>query len=273
MSLLQAIILGIIQGLTEFLPVSSSGHLVITPLLLGWEIPQEQVFPFNVLVQIGTLVAVIVYFWKDLYKIITGFVGGLFQRKPFATAEARMGWYLILATIPAGVIGLFLKDTVEAAFNSPVAAAVFLFVTAGLLLVAEHVGRRDRDLTRFAWLDALWMGTAQILALFPGVSRSGSTIAGGMARHLQRPAAGRFSFLMSIPVMLAAGSLATLDLLELPNLSQFLPVMAAGFITAAVVGYASIHWLLTFLVRNSLIPFAVYCSILATVTLLVVYVV
>ncbi len=272
MSLLQAIIMGIIQGLTEFLPISSSGHLVIVPFLLGWTIPEEHVFVFDVLVQMGTLLAVIVYFRKDLWSILSGFVQGLTHRRPFSTLKSRMGWYLILATIPAGLFGVFIKDHVESAFNSPVATALFLLVTASFLLVSEWIGRRSRPLDSITWKDALWMGFAQALAVFPGISRSGSTIAGGLSRHLERPAAARFSFLMSIPIMLAAGLLASADLIEVPNLSGFLPIILAGFFTAAIVGYLSIHWLLTYLSRHSLRAFAIYCAAIATVTLIVYYV-
>lgn len=272
MSLLQAIILGIVQGLTEFLPISSSGHLVIVPFLLGWEIPEEHVFVFDVLVQMGTLMAVIVYFRKDLWAIISGFLQGLAYRRPFSTLKARMGWYLLLATIPAGLFGIFVKDRVESAFNSPVATALFLLVTAALLTISEWIGRRSRPLDSIHWKDALWMGCAQALSVFPGVSRSGSTIAGGLSRHLERPAAARFSFLMSIPVMLAAGLLAGLDLLEVPNLGSFLPIIAAGFVTSAIVGYLSIHWLLSYLARHSLRSFAIYCAAIAAVTLIAAYV-
>lgn len=263
MTFLQALILGIIQGLTEFLPISSSAHLVLTPYLLNWSIPEAQIFPFDVLVQLGTLVAVIAYFWKDLWGIITAFMRGLVQRRPFADPQSRLGWLLILASVPAGLAGVLIKDAVDAAFHSPAVTAGFLLVTAVLLVVAEKIGRRTRGLDQINWKDALWIGFSQVLSLFPGISRSGSTIAGGMTRHLDRRSAGRFSFLMSIPVMLAAGGLSVLDLLDMPDLASFLPVLAVGFITAAVVGYLSIAWLLRFLTRNTLYGFAVYCALLS----------
>lgn len=269
MSFLQSLILGIVQGLTEFLPVSSSAHLVLVPFLLKWNIPESQVFPFDVLVQIGTLVAVIVYFWKDLWAILKAFFTGLAKRKPFEDANARMGWYLILATIPAGLAGLFLKDKVEAAFNSPRMTAWFLVGTAALLLLAEFFSRRSRKLDDLKWFDALWIGLFQAVSIFPGISRSGSTITGGMTRHLDRPSAARFSFLMSIPVMIAAGLVSALDLLEVPNLGAFLPKIMLGFVAAAVVGYLSIHWLLSFLNKRSLVWFAGYCVLLAAIVLLV----
>ena len=269
MSFLQSLILGIVQGLTEFLPVSSSAHLVLVPFLLKWNIPESQVFPFDVLVQLGTLLAVIVYFWKDLWAILKAFFSGLAKRKPFEDANARMGWYLILATIPAGLAGLFLKNKVEAAFNSPRMTAWFLVGTAALLLLAEFFSRRSRKLDDLKWFDALWIGLFQAVSIFPGVSRSGSTITGGMTRHLDRPSAARFSFLMSIPVMIAAGLVSVLDLLDVPNLGAFLPKILLGFVAAAVVGYLSIHWLLSFLNKRSLVWFAAYCILLAAVVLLV----
>lgn len=267
MTILHGIFLGIIQGLTEFLPISSSAHLVLVPYLLGWQFPEEQVFPFGVLVQMGTLVAVIIYFWNDLWRIVRSWVEGLAQRKPFSSFDARLGWYLILATIPAGVLGVLIKDQVEAAFNSPVVTAISLFITAGLLFLAERVGQRSRDLDSMTWMDALMMGVFQAASIFPGVSRSGASMTGGMVRNLDRPSAARFSFLMSIPVMAAAGFLSILDLADMPNLGQFMPVIVAGVLTAAVVGYLSIRWLLAFLTRHSLASFSIYCIIVGAVVI------
>jgi undecaprenyl-diphosphatase len=269
MTIFQSILLGIIQGLTEFLPVSSSAHLVLVPFLLGWKIPADEAFIFNVLVQDGTVVAVIAYFWKDLWAIIRAFLHGIWQRQPFAEHNARLGWYLILATIPAGLLGVLIKDQVEAAFASPTATAFFLLLTAGMLLVAERIGKKSRPIETLTWLDALWMGVAQALAIFPGISRSGATITGGMLRDLDRPSAARFSFLMSVPVMLAAGLLALLDLFDLPNLSSMALPVAIGFFTAAVVGYLSIRWLLDYLARRSLTGFAIYCFAFGVLALLV----
>lgn len=263
MTFLQSLILGIIQGLTEFLPISSSAHLVLVPYLLNWNIPETQIFPFDVLVQLGTLVAVIIYFWKDLLTILKAFIKGLVQRKPFEDPNARLGWYLILATIPAGIAGILLKSVVEAAFNSPRITAYFLIGTAVMLCAAEFFSRRNRKMIEIKWLDALWMGLFQAVSIFPGISRSGSTITGGMTRNLDRPSAARFSFLMSIPVMLGAGAVSILDLFEIPNLGSFLPVLALGFVVALVVGYLSIEWMLSFVKKHSLVYFAVYCVLFA----------
>ena len=265
MTILQSIILGIIQGLTEFLPISSSAHLVIVPYLLGWQIPASEEFIFDVLVQVATLVAVIVYFWDDLVAIVRSFLVNLWRRTPFQDPQARLGWYLILASLPAGLIGLALKDLVEQAFASPVATAGFLLLTPVLLVIAEQVGKRSRSLEAMNWMDALWVGFGQALAIFPGISRSGATIAAGMTRNLQRPAAARFAFLISIPIMVAAGLVAGLDLLNMPNFASLLPVFIPGFIAAGVTGYLTIRWLLGFLVRHSLYGFAIYCVVVALI--------
>src|SRR5574340_807035 len=267
MTILQAIILGIIQGITEFLPVSSSAHLVITPFLLGWNLREEVIFPFDVLVQLGPLLAVIYYFRKDVWEILKGVLQGLRHRKPFETFNARLGWYLVLATIPAAIFGLLLKDLVESVFKDAPTTAIFLIATALILIIAEVVGKRNREIDSVTWKDALWIGFAQVFALFPDISRSGSTMAGGMTRNLTRPAAARFSFLMSLPVMLAAGFFSALDLLAVPDLGSFLPSMAAGFITAAIVGYFAIKWLLAFIGKRPLYIFSAYCLVLAAVTL------
>lgn len=272
MTIWQAFILGIVQGVTEFLPISSSGHLVITPYLLGWKIPEAQVFTFDVLVQMGTLIAVIVYFWKYLWKIVVAVTKGLIEKKPFGSQDARLGWLVVLSTIPAILGGLFLKDQVEAAFHSVQITAVFLLVTALLLWVAERLSKQTNKMENLSALDAFIIGCFQMLAIFPGLSRSGSTIAGGLLRKLKREEAAKFSFLMSIPVMLGAGVMSINDLLEVPNLTEFLPVLLVGFITSGVVGFFSIHWLLKFLNKNKLGLFSIYCVVIAIITLTVSYI-
>ena len=262
MTVPQSILLGIIQGLTEFLPISSSGHLVVVPYLLGWEFQPQDVFIFDVLVQVATLIAVFAYFWNDLLAIAKAMIVGLIQASPMGSTPARLGWYLVIATIPAGVFGIGLKNIVEKAFFSPVATGVSLLLTAALFVVAEKIGKRTRSFVEITWIDSLWIGFFQILAIFPGVSRSGATITGGMTRELKRPASARFAFLMSIPIMLAAGLSAIYDLSQMPDASGLLLTYIPGFISAAIVGYLSIRWLLKYLVRHSLYIFAVYCTIL-----------
>jgi undecaprenyl-diphosphatase len=267
MTLFQSILLGIVQGLTEFLPVSSSGHLVVVPHLLGWQIPAQDAFVFDVLVQVATLLAVIAYFWNDLVAILRAFLIGLWHREPFKDPMARLGWLIILATIPAGAIGFLLKNDVENAFNNPTATGFFLLGTAILLLAAERIGKRTVSLEKITWKDAIWIGFFQAMAIFPGVSRSGATITGGMTRDMERAPAARLSFLMSLPIMLAAGLLASLDLIKTPDLGSILPIFIPGFIVAALTGYLAIRWLLGYLTRHPLYVFSIYCAALGLITL------
>ena len=268
MTVIQAFILGIVQGVTEFLPISSSGHLVLTPYLLDWNIPEEQVFVFDVLVQIGTLLAVIVYFWKDLWSILSVSWSSLGKKGSFQKPEVQMGVNLVVASIPAFFFGLVLKNAVELAFTDPKFTVMSLIFTAYLLILAEWIGKRSKKLSQINWLDALVMGIFQVVSLFPGVSRSGSTITGGMLRELDRSSAARFSFLMAIPVMVGAGTLAAIDLFATPGLGDFILPLLVGFFTAAVVGYLSIHWLLRYLANHPLYYFSIY--LIALTTLIIV---
>jgi len=272
MTIWQAFILGIVQGLTEFLPISSSGHLVITPFLLGWSIPEEQVFTFDVLVQMGTLIAVIIYFWKYLWKIVNAVLKGILEKKPFGSQDAKLGWLVVLATIPAIFGGLFLKDQVEEAFHSVQITAIFLLITALLMWVAERLSKQLNKMEDLSSLDAFIIGAFQVLAIFPGLSRSGATISAGILRKLKREEAAKFSFLMSIPIMFGAGVMSINDLLNVPNLTEFLPVLVVGFITSAIVGFLSIHWLLKFLNNNKLWLFSIYCVCISIITLVVAYI-
>jgi undecaprenyl-diphosphatase len=268
MSIIHAILLGIIQGLTEFIPVSSTAHLLISQRLLGMGTGSE-VFTFTVLVQLGTLLALIVYYWVDLWAIGRAWLldiwhGIVLRRRPlFANSQARLGWYLLLGTVPAAVAGVLLKHLVEAMFRTPlIEAMIRLLITAILLFVAEVVGQRNRTLIDVNWKDSLWVGVAQVLSVFPGASRSGSTITGGMIRGFDRPSAARFAFLLSVPIMLAAGGYETLDLLRSEYVSRsLLPSILIGILVAAIVGYMAIHWLLRYLMRRPLFVFAIYCII------------
>jgi undecaprenyl-diphosphatase len=271
MTVIQAIILGIVQGLTEFIPISSSGHLVLVPHLLGWEITPDAGFVFNVLIQVATLIAVIGYFWSDILSMTRITVKDLIDKQPTAHSESRLAWLLVIATIPAGLIGFIFNGTFENAFSSPIATSIFLLITAGLLVTAERIGKRSRTLPEITWVDAFWIGISQILALFPGISRSGATITGGMTRDLDRPGAASFSFLMSIPIMILAGVFASFELTQIPNFQQLLPAFAAGFIAAAITGYLSIRWLLKYLSNNSLNVFAVYCAAFGILNIIIYF--
>ena len=269
MTWIQSIILGIIQGITEFLPVSSSAHLVIFPYLLGWDIPANQAFVFDVFVQVATLFAVIAFFWKDLSSIFISLLKGVLQRKPFDDPLSRLGWLLILATLPAGFAGLLLKNLVEKTFASPLISAMLLIVTGLMLLVAERIGKRNRSISVLKWNDAVTIGLFQAVAIFPGISRSGACITGGMTRNLKRPDSARLAFLMSVPIMLAAGLLASLDLSKIPNVSEWLISALPGFIASAIVGYFSIRWLLHYLITKSFYIFSIYCFCLAALVFIV----
>ncbi len=272
MTILQAIILGIVQGLTEFLPISSSAHLVLVPALLGWQIPEDFNFIFDVIVQMGTLIAVIIFFWKDIVEILTAVISGIRSKTPFADPMARLGWLVVLATIPAGIIGLLIKPLVESAFSSPTATALMLVLTAVILFVAERIGKQTRDLATLTWVDALWIGLGQALAIFPGISRSGTTIGTGLVRGLKREGAARFSFLMSIPIMIATGLLEVKDFIEMPELSSYLPALIAGVVAAGIVGYLAIRWLLGYLGKHSLYAFSIYCLVAALIVLIILHV-
>ncbi len=262
MNLFQSFLLGILQGLTEFIPVSSTAHLLIGQKLLG--IPaNDAMFSFLILVQLGTILALIVYFWKGLLKMVKAFFA-----KPLSTQENKLGWFIIFATLPALVFGYLLKSAVEALFKTPLLeAAIRLLITAIVLALAEWLGKRNRSLEKMTWLDALFVGFAQVIAIFPGASRSGTTIGAGMARGLDRPSAARFAFLMSVPVMLAAGGYQSLDLLKMPGLGSFLPLLAVGFVSAAIVGWLAVRWLLGYLNKHSLYIFAVYCAVIGAACL------
>jgi undecaprenyl-diphosphatase len=224
----------------------------------------DAMFSFLVIVQLGTLVSLFAFYWKDLLSIIKATLN---FRNP--TPERDLGIYIVLATIPALIAGYLLKDAIEALFQQPMLqASIRLFSAAILLTLAESLTRKDRNLESMTWFDALVVGLFQIIAVFPGASRSGSTIAGGMFRGFDRPSAARFAFLMSVPVMLAAGGYEMLDVVKMPNLGEFLPLLAVGFVTAAVVGWFAIKWLINYLSKRSLYVFAAYCAVIGTIVFL-----
>jgi undecaprenyl-diphosphatase len=235
------------------------------PWLLGWPDPS---FEFEVLVQWGTLVGVFLFFWTDIWAIVKAILQGLKQRKPLATFEAKLGWLVVLATVPAAILGLAFKDIFETAFAAPVFAGGLLILTAILLVIAERFGSRTLELEELSWLDAVIIGFWQAAAILPGVSRSGATISGAVLRGYSRPAAARFSFLISIPALLGAGLVALKDLLEAGSLAQELPAITVGFVAAAISGYVCIRWLLHYLQRHSLYIFAAYCTVFSIITII-----
>lgn len=254
----QAIILGLVQGLTEYLPVSSSAHLVLVPHLMGWQVLPKEAFVFDTLVQLGTLVGVLAYFFTPIKDVGLSVVSGLVKRKPFYNDDAKLGWMVVLATIPAAVIGLLFKDALAAYFSAPAFSCYCLVLTGIFLITAEYMSRNLKNNPQET--DAVFIGFAQSLALLPGVSRSGATIAAGMARGLSRQNAARFSFLMSIPVMLGAALVAGVDLVKDTELLSTLKMpLILGFLSAAISGYLVIRWFMTFLSQRRLTWFAAYC--------------
>jgi undecaprenyl-diphosphatase len=262
----QAIILGFVQGATEFIPVSSSGHLVLVPWLLGWDSPG---LVFDTAVHWGTLVAVLLYFRHDWRLLVTAWVRS-FTRRERRSPESRLVWLLLLGTVPAALLGFIFEDFFESLFGEPGWVSVFLLVTAGLLAVAERAGSRRRKLSDVTPMDALLIGLGQAAAIAPGMSRSGATISVGLLRGLRRQDAARFSFLLATPIILGAGLLKLVDLVRVPDPLVYAPVLVVGFVTAAAVGYVCIWGLLRYLERGSLYVFSAYCALLG-VTCLVVY--
>lgn len=268
MSYLHALLLGIVQGLTEFIPVSSTAHLLIAEELLG--IPaDEKTFAFSVIIQLGTVLALIAFFWRDILEITVAYFSGIKNRNPFENLNSRLGWLVIVATIPALTAGYLLNEIVQERFSDPLTqAGSRLLFTAVLLAAVEYFDNRKRSLDSMNWMDALTVGFFQILAIFPGASRSGSTIAGGMIRGLDRPSAAKFAFLMSAPILLAAGIYEIKHVIDLPGTTQLIPYLAVGFVSAAVVGWVSIKWLMAFISRHSLYYFAAYCAIAGALVLI-----
>lgn len=259
MTILQAVILGIIQGLSEFIPISSSAHLVIAQSFLGWNIPHQTAFIFDVIIHLGTLISVIIYFRQDLRDIIKAVVNGLIHKQPFKEFPSRLGWIILLATIPAVIAGLLFKSQVEQTFSQPLSAGIFLSLTAILLLLADRLGNRTRQFDKITWTDGVIIGLFQAISLLPGISRSGSAIAGGMLRNLDRQSAARFSFLLSIPAIVGAALFAIIDLLGSTNFSIQIPTLFVGLVVSAIIGYLAIRWMLLYLGNHRLYLFALYC--------------
>jgi len=260
MTVLQAFLLGVIQGLTEFIPVSSTAHLLIGQTLLNIPV-DDAMFSFSVIIQLGTLVSLFAFYWKDLLSIAKATLD--FQHP---TSERNLGFLIIVAIIPALLAGYLLKHKVEELFKQPMlGASIRLFTAAILLALAEWLTKKNRTLGSMTWWDAVFIGIMQVLAIFPGASRSGTTISGGMFRGFDRPSAARFAFLMSVPVMLAAGGYEILDVIRMPNLGEFLPLLAVGFMTAAIVGWFAIKWLIDYLSKRSLYVFSIYCAVVGTI--------
>ncbi len=263
MDWVQIIVLGVVQGLTEFLPISSSAHLRIVPALLGWDDPGAA---FTAVIQIGTLAAVLAYFRNDLWRIGHAWLGGILQRRPFHSLDARMGWMMIVGTLPIVICGLLFKDAIETTLRSLYVIAGALIGLALLLALAEaklrravQAGRRPKELADITWGDAILVGSAQAMALVPGSSRSGVTITAGLFGGLSRETAARFSFLLSLPSVLAAGLFQLYKArAELLSTQEDMLGIAVCTVISGLVGYASIAFLLSYLKTHSTYLFIGY---------------
>jgi undecaprenyl-diphosphatase len=260
-----------VQGLTEFLPVSSSAHLIVVPRLLGWNDPFLNSAAFDVMLHLGTLVALLVYFWRDLWRLLVAWLRSIGERRLGDDPDRRLAWLLLITVVPAALLGVFLESFFDTAFRERIAlVALFLVIGASLLWLAERQGRRERGLDALRPTDAIVIGAAQALALFPGISRSGITIAAGLFLGLEREAAARFAFLMGVPVIAGAGLWKTRELLGAGTGGFDSTVLAAGMIAAAVSGLLAISFLLAYLRTRDTSPFIVYRVAFAAV--IVVYV-
>lgn len=256
---LQIFALAIVQGITEFLPVSSSAHLILVPKMLGWS---DQGLAFDVALHMGTLIAVLCYFRSDLKKMIGDFF--LFFRGKPLSAEAKLLWSIGFATIPVGLAGLLLKNTVETTLRSPLVIAAATIIFGLVLWMADRYGRQQREATEMNWKDVCFIGFGQILALIPGTSRSGITLTAGLARGLTRETAARFSFLLSIPVITLAAAFETLTLVKEQIAVQW-SALGMGLLISAICGYACIHFFLKLMNKVGMGPFVFYRMVLGFV--------
>ena len=264
--LLEALVLGIVQGLTEFLPISSTGHLILTAEVLG--IPEDKFgLQFDAAIHLGTLAAVIVYFRDSVRRLVAAWCASLVARNWRLTAESKLAWLLVLGTVPAAVAGALIEDTVEAELRDPAIVGAMLLVFCLPMLLAEYMPRGDREINGASVRDALLLGVAQSIALIPGVSRSGITISAGMLSGFRREEAATFAFLLSAPVIAGAGGKQIFDALREDSGGAGAGVYAVGLISAAVVGYAAVAFLMRFLRVRSLLAFVAYRVVLGLLVL------
>ncbi len=264
MNFFQPIILGIVQGLGEFLPISSSGHLIITSWLLKW---QDQGLAFDVALHWGTLIAVLIYFRKDIWQLVKGFFASLIpsQRNFTQDPNQRMAWLVLLGTIPAALAGKFFEDQISTILRSPVTVIITLSLGALIIFAVDRWGLKNKHMHDLTWKDAVLIGLAQAVSIIPGVSRSGSTMVAGLGIGLTRQQTARFSFLLSAPIILGAGILELPAIFAQPNLVG----VAIGFVSAAVFGFIAIHFLMRYVETRSFDIFAWYRLALAALVLII----
>jgi undecaprenyl-diphosphatase len=267
----ESIILGVIQGLTEFLPVSSTAHLVIIPIIFHWNSPLLNSLTFDVALHVGTLIAVVGYFFRDTIDLITGFVDGLSKMDFSRNERSRLSWLVFWGTIPAGILGVLLDNWVETKFRTPAVLATSMVVIGALMWYAEKRASQKRDIKKMSLRDAITVGFAQALALVPGTSRSGITISAGLLLDYNREDAARFSFLLSIPVIAGAAVLKLKHFLHGIPHNEVAPLLF-GTIFSAVFGFLSIKYFMRYLQHNTLNAFVWYRIGFALVIVLFVYI-
>ena len=275
MDIIQAIILGIVQGLTEFLPVSSSAHLVFVPEILK----VQSSLVFDTILHVGSLVAVVIYFWKDIIHMLKSFFSSLMDipRRQFREGIKedkfkKLAWFVIIGTIPAGLAGVLFKDTFEALFNDVFIVGFFLIITGFLLWGSEMMSRRVNNKTSLKEMsvkNSILIGIAQAFAIAPGISRSGATISAGLFLGIERELAARYSFLLSIPAILGA---ALVQMKDISTIDVSATVFIAGFIAAAVTGYIAIKIVLKLIQEKNLLIFAYYCWIIGPIAMILAYI-
>jgi undecaprenyl-diphosphatase len=263
MGLLRAIVLGIVQGVTEFLPVSSTAHLRIVPELLGWP---DAGAAYTAMIQLGTVAAVIVYFRSDLLRLARAWFKAIVAGSPFATLDARLAWFVLVGTLPVGVLGLLLKQSIETSLRSLYVIAAAMIGLALVLLLAERIAVHRRALSEMTWSDAMVIGLCQAVALVPGASRSGTTLTGALALGFRREDAARYSFLLSVPATAAAGLFEMRHLIRSGEPFTGMDVVV-GTVVAFVSGLLAIAWLLRFLRTRSTLVFVVYRVLLGALLL------
>jgi len=262
MDLFQIIALALLQGLTEFLPISSSAHLILLPIITGW---QDQGLAFDVAVHVGTLSAVIIYFRHTLYTLLIDWIQSVQQRQ--LVGDSKLAWAVLLGTIPVGLAGLAFNDAIEGSLRSPMVIATTTIIFGLLLGWADWQGKQQRTEHQLTWKDILIVGAAQAIALIPGTSRSGITMTAGLILGLNREAAARFSFLLSIPVIFLAGSLKTIELVQAGVETNWFAIIS-GAAVSAISAYLCIHIFLKLLEKIGMWPFVIYRLILGVILIL-----
>jgi undecaprenyl-diphosphatase len=265
MSILEAIVLGIVQGLTEFLPISSTGHLRVVPALAGWDDPGAA---FSAVVQIGTMAAVLLYFRRDLWNILVAWTRGLRDREVRRTADSMLGWYILVGTIPIVVAGVLFEDQIENGARNLWIIGTMLIVLGFVLLAADRLGSKSRDVDNLTWRDGILIGCAQALALIPGVSRSGASMTAGLILGLNRKAAARYSFLLSVPAVVGSGLYQLQDIGGPGGVGVAPTIVATLF--AFISGYAAIAFLLRWLTSHPFDIFVAYRVLLGAGVLILV---